>query len=52
VLPGAYLARDNKDGSNPGAAYIRLALVHDLETTREAMTRLLGTLATQKARQA
>jgi len=49
VLPGAYLARDNDDGSNPGAAYIRLALVHDLDTTREAMTRLLDTLATQTA---
>ena len=47
VLPGAYLARDDNDGSNPGAAYIRLALVHDLETTREAMTRLLDTLGTQ-----
>ena len=41
VLPGAYLARDNDNGTNPGAAYIRLALVHDLDTTREAMTRLL-----------
>lgn len=49
VLPGAYLARDNADGSNPGKAYIRLALVHDLDTTREAMTRLLSTLATQAA---
>lgn len=53
VLPGAYLARDNDDGTNPGAAYIRLALVHDLETIREAMTRLLDTLAKQEtARQA
>ncbi len=49
VLPGAYLARDNADGTNPGKAYIRLALVHDLDTTREAMTRLLSTLATQAA---
>jgi N-succinyldiaminopimelate aminotransferase len=49
VLPGAYLARDNTDGTNPGKAYIRLALVHDLDTTREAMTRLLSTLATQAA---
>lgn len=47
VLPGAYLARENDDGTNPGAAYIRLALVHDLKTTREAMNRLLGTLGTQ-----
>lgn len=27
VLPGAYLARDARDGSNPGRAYIRVALV-------------------------
>ncbi len=45
VLPGAYLARDNADGTNPGAAYIRMALVHDIDTTREAITRLLNTLA-------
>ena len=45
VLPGAYLARENENGTNPGAAYIRLALVHDLETTRVAITRLLNTLA-------
>jgi N-succinyldiaminopimelate aminotransferase len=44
VLPGAYLARDNPDGTNPGAAYIRMALVHDLDTTRDAITRLLNTL--------
>jgi len=47
VLPGAYLARDNDNGTNPGAAYIRLALVHDLDTTREAMNRLLNTLGIQ-----
>lgn len=45
VLPGAYLARDNADGTNPGAAFIRMALVHDIDTTREAITRLLKTLA-------
>ncbi|MDE0780774.1 MAG: aminotransferase class I/II-fold pyridoxal phosphate-dependent enzyme [Alphaproteobacteria bacterium] len=45
VLPGAYLARDNADGTNPGAAYIRMALVHDLDTTHDAITRLLATLA-------
>lgn len=43
VMPGAYLAR-NVDGYNPGAGYIRLALVHDLETTREALTRIRETL--------
>ncbi len=44
VLPGAYLARDYPDGTNPGAAYIRMALVDDLATTEEAMRRLLDTL--------
>ncbi len=44
VLPGAYLARDYPEGSNPGAAYIRMALVDDLATTEEAMRRLLATL--------
>jgi N-succinyldiaminopimelate aminotransferase len=40
VLPGAYLARTGADGINPGTAYIRVALVHDLETTRRALTRI------------
>ena len=44
VLPGAYLAQNNDDGSNPGARYIRMALVHDLDTTCDAITRLLNTL--------
>ena len=33
VLPGAYLTRPDPDGSNPNQAYIRIALVSDLETT-------------------
>jgi succinyldiaminopimelate transaminase len=40
VLPGAYLARDVPGQPNPGAAYVRVALVHDEDTTREALTRL------------
>ena len=40
VLPGAYLARPGADGVNPGQPYIRIALVHDLDTVREAMTRI------------
>ena len=31
VIPGSYLARPQDDGSNPGAGYIRLALVSDSE---------------------
>ncbi|MSO80535.1 MAG: aminotransferase class I/II-fold pyridoxal phosphate-dependent enzyme [Alphaproteobacteria bacterium] len=45
VLPGAYLARTGADGVNPGARYIRCALIHDLETTVEAATRLRAVLA-------
>jgi len=40
VLPGAYMARDLPGQPNPGAAYIRVALVHDEDTTREALIRL------------
>src|SRR5438874_6141786 len=29
VLPGRYLAREQADGSNPGAGYIRVAIVQD-----------------------
>lgn len=48
VLPGAYLARPGDDGVNPGAAYIRVALVHDLETTRRALTRMAEVLASSE----
>jgi aspartate/methionine/tyrosine aminotransferase len=44
VLPGAYLAQAGPDGTNPGTDYIRLALVHDADTTREALTRIVATL--------
>jgi N-succinyldiaminopimelate aminotransferase len=44
VIPGSYLAREQNDGSNPGAGYIRLALVSDGESTAEALHRLVETL--------
>ncbi len=44
VLPGAYLARADAHGDNPGASYIRVALVHDLETTRQALSRIADVL--------
>jgi N-succinyldiaminopimelate aminotransferase len=44
VVPGSYLARRQTDGSNPGAGYIRLALVADSETTAEALHRLVEIL--------
>lgn len=43
VIPGEYLARE-VDGHHPGAGYIRLALVHDIDTTREALSRMTAVL--------
>jgi aspartate/methionine/tyrosine aminotransferase len=43
VLPGAYVCRET-DGINTADRYIRVALVHDDKTTREAMTRLAEVL--------
>jgi aspartate/methionine/tyrosine aminotransferase len=44
VVPGSYLARPQRDGSNPGAGYIRVAMVQDSETTAEALHRLVRIL--------
>ncbi len=44
VVPGSYLARRQLDGSNPGAGYIRLALVQDAAATAEALQRLVQLL--------
>jgi N-succinyldiaminopimelate aminotransferase len=44
VLPGRYIARDQADGSNPGADYIRVAMVQDKEATAEALHRLVAVL--------
>ncbi len=44
VLPGAYFGKAGADGVNPGAPFIRAALVHDIETTRDAVTRIRDTL--------
>jgi N-succinyldiaminopimelate aminotransferase len=44
VIPGSYLARMQVDGSNPGAGYIRVAMVQDSETTAEALHRLVHIL--------
>ena len=45
VLPGTYLAQTDLTGHNPGAAYIRVALVDDLDLTREALGRLASLLS-------
>ena len=44
VIPGSYLAREQADGSNPGAGYIRVAIVQDRDTTAEALHRLVAVL--------
>jgi N-succinyldiaminopimelate aminotransferase len=44
VLPGAYLAQAEPDGVNPGTDYIRVALVHDADTTGEALRRIVTIL--------
>jgi aspartate/methionine/tyrosine aminotransferase len=44
VVPGLYLARAQENGSNPGADYIRVAMVQSKEITAEALHRLVGVL--------
>jgi len=44
VVPGRYLAREQADGSNPGADYIRVAMVQSKEITAEALHRLVAVL--------
>ena len=44
TVPGGYLCRSEADGRNPGADYLRLALVQDLATTRAALPRVVAGL--------
>jgi aspartate/methionine/tyrosine aminotransferase len=44
VIPGSFLAQTGRDGTNPGADYIRLALVQDPATIREALERTIAVL--------
>ncbi len=44
VLPGSYLSRLTPEG-NPGLGHVRISLVPDLETTREALSRIAEFLA-------
>jgi N-succinyldiaminopimelate aminotransferase len=41
VLPGVYLAHEDRNGFNPGRQFVRVALVHDAATVREALERLV-----------
>ncbi|MGD9838475.1 MAG: aminotransferase class I/II-fold pyridoxal phosphate-dependent enzyme [Afipia sp.] len=45
VIPGSYLARPQPDNTNPGAGYIRVAMVQDSETTAEALHRMVEVLS-------
>lgn len=44
VLPGAYLAKSDESGANPGAKYVRVALIDDLPSTQDALRRLVNNL--------
>jgi len=44
VVPGSYVSRVGADGRNPGDGYIRVAMVHDRDTTAEALHRLVAVL--------
>jgi len=52
VIPGSYLARQQSDGSNPGAGYIRVALVQESEITAEALHRIVAVLDGNPAQEA
>ncbi len=45
VIPGSYLSITDADGNNPGKRFIRIALVHDLETTGEGLRRIADALS-------
>lgn len=44
ILPGRYAACTDASGHNPGADYIRVAMVHDNAITAEALHRLVAVL--------
>jgi N-succinyldiaminopimelate aminotransferase len=44
VLPGAYLTQAQPGGRNPSQDFARVALVHDADTTRVALARMVATL--------
>lgn len=45
VIPGAYLGSNDRFGVNPGEHYVRVALVHEEATIREALVRLVEVAA-------
>ena len=49
VLPGAYMARPDAKGRNPGAPYVRVALVHEPAVVEQGLERLARVLGTDAA---
>jgi aspartate/methionine/tyrosine aminotransferase len=45
VVPGAYLAQVGRNGTNPGTPYVRVALVQNAATIREALERIVSIVA-------
>ena len=41
IIPGVYLAHEDRHGVNPGRDFVRVALVHDAATVREALGRIV-----------
>jgi aspartate/methionine/tyrosine aminotransferase len=44
TIPGGYLSLPRPDGGNPGSAFLRVAMVQDIETTAEALRRMARVL--------
>ncbi len=44
VLPGAFLAKSDTLGANPGTKYVRVALIDDLPSTQDALRRFVNVL--------
>jgi aspartate/methionine/tyrosine aminotransferase len=45
IIPGVYLAHEDRHGVNPGRNFVRIALVHDAATVREALGRIVALTA-------
>jgi N-succinyldiaminopimelate aminotransferase len=45
IIPGVYLAHEDRHGINPGRDFVRIALVHDADTVREALKRIVALTA-------
>jgi aspartate/methionine/tyrosine aminotransferase len=44
TIPGGYLCGTGADGHNPGAPYLRVAMVESPALTEEALVRIVETL--------